>query len=104
MTMFERPHLAFPVARGSYVEQGTPEHDMSRARVVIACPAGFRVENPDFGWPFPTFRTAPLDTTALVDALRTFAGVEATADEYADEIDAAIRHMDVQIQVSDDSG
>jgi hypothetical protein len=95
---FDRPHLAFPVARGSYVEQGTPEHDLSRCQVVIACPAGFRTERPEFGWPMPMFHHVPLATDALAYALRTYANVDVVdVTEYEDAASQAIRHMTVEI-------
>ena len=81
------------------MEQNTDEHELSRCRLVIACPVGWRSERPEFGWRFPTFRGAPLDTTSLAYALHQFAGVVVeSVDEYADVADAAVRHMRVYIQ------
>lgn len=100
---YERPHLRFPYSRGAYVEQDTDQHQTSRALAVVACPVGFRVERPEFGWRFPTYQTAPLDTASLTNALRQFAGIEApSADEYADEASAATRRMTVYMHSTGD--
>jgi hypothetical protein len=96
---FDRPHLAFPYSRGSYVEEGTDEHQSSRAQSVLACPVGWRSERPEFGWIAPLFRNVPLDPGSVRVALQDFAGVTVlSVTEYADEEDAAIRHMTVDIQ------
>ncbi len=102
---YERPHLRFPVRRGSYVEQDSDEHEQSRAELVISCPVGWRTERPEFGWRFPLFRNAPLDTTSLEHALRQFADVEvARIDEFADAANAAVRRMDVYLQSTEAGG
>jgi len=94
------PHWGFPFARGYVVEQDTPEHVMACENVIVACPVGFRMDRPEFGWPFPEFRTTPLSTDELTAALNQFEPRGAAIGaEYADEADAAIRHMQINVQV-----
>jgi hypothetical protein len=72
--MIERPHIQMPFSRGSngkvvVVEQATAAHVSSQEVSVALCPIGFRAERPDFGWPIPVMRPAPLDPQPLVKAL-----------------------------------
>jgi hypothetical protein len=69
---FRHPFTRSPSGRVAVVEQDTPEHVQSCQNVIVRCPTGFREERPEFGWPFPEFRTAPLDLTELAVALRRF--------------------------------
>jgi len=73
-----RPHFAFPFERiesgpragkVATVEQDTTEHIMSCENVIASCPRGFRVEQPEFGIPWPEY-TTNLDEAAVLDALR----------------------------------
>jgi len=69
----ETPHFAFPFERGpngkvNTVEQGDPEHIMSRANVVVRCPQGFRYERPEFGIPWPEYHQR-IDLGAIRSAL-----------------------------------
>jgi phage baseplate assembly protein W len=82
------------------VEQGSPEHIMACENVIVRCPLGFRDDRPDFGWPWPEFRTAPLDLSGLENALQTFEPRSTvTAREVADMADAAIRDVEVDVEV-----
>jgi len=77
MSYPERPHFQQPFTRPAghsvnVIEQDTPDHILSCQWTIAACPVGFRLERPEFGWPFPTFQPLPVDYAALVDALKTF--------------------------------
>jgi phage baseplate assembly protein W len=93
------PRFAFPFARGANgtinaVEQDSEEHIHACAMNVVSCPVGYRHEMPEFGWPFPEFRPAPLDTSELTDALRRWEPrARPTAYESADIIQPAIRNI-----------
>jgi phage baseplate assembly protein W len=74
--MADRPHFAFPFQRGAdgsvgVVEQGTPEHVMSCENVIVRCPVGFRIERPEFGIPWPEYRSK-IDPDELTAAMRQF--------------------------------
>lgn len=99
------PHFAFPFKRSGglvrTVEQDTEEHVMACENVIVRCPVGFRAERPEFGWPFPEFRTAPLDLSELEAALRRWEPRgQASAQEWADEADAAVREIQVEVGVN----
>lgn len=102
--MADVPHFAFPFQRGpngrvNVVEQDTDEHVMACEHVIVRCPVGFRDERPEFGWPWPEFRTAPLDVGELEEALRRFEPrSRATGREYMEAADAAVRHIDIGVQ------
>jgi phage baseplate assembly protein W len=99
------PHFAFPFERGAdgkvkVVEQDTPEHVMACENVIVRCPRGYRLDRPEFGWPFPTFRNAPIDVNELEAALRKFEPrSRVSAFEYADVADNARRNITVEVQV-----
>ena len=103
--MADLPHFKFPFERGTdgkvgVVEQDTDEHVMSCENVIVRCPVGFRVERPEFGWAFPEFHNAPIDTAALEAALQRFEPrSRATAREYADAADEAVRNITVEVEV-----
>jgi phage baseplate assembly protein W len=103
--MADIPHLAFPFERGpdgkvAVVEQDTDEHVMACENVIVRCPVGFRTERPEFGWPFPEFQNAPIDTDALQAALERFEPrSRVTATEYADVADQAVRNITVEVEV-----
>lgn len=108
MGLYATPHLRFPVLRDPVtrklqtVDQGTADHIMSCEQFIVACPQGHRDERPEFGWVFPTFKTAPLNVAPLVTALRTFEPRgQASGEEYADAANAAYRHMAITIGVQD---
>lgn len=105
--MADIPHFRFPFAlsaNGASVvvdEQDSIREIESCENVIIRCPTGWREEKPDFGWPFPEFASAPIDTTALEAALRRFEPRgKARGFEYADAADAAVRHISVDVEVS----
>lgn len=101
--MADTPHFAYPFQRGAnghiaVVEQDTDEHVMACENVIVRCPLGFRDERPEFGWPWPEFRTAPVDVGALEEALRRFEPRgRATGHEYADAVNAAVRNIDIEV-------
>lgn len=103
--MADRPHFAFPFQRGStgkvnVVEQDTLEHVNACENVIVRCPVGFRDDRPEFGWPFPEFRTIPINTKELTEALRTFEPRgRASAQEHIDAAEAAVRRISVDVEV-----
>jgi phage baseplate assembly protein W len=99
----DRPHFAYPFQRGAnnrvnVVEQDSIEHVDTQANIVVRCPTGFRVDKPEFGWPFPEFHNVPIDTAALQAAITRWVGAHVTADEYAEAADQAMRRIDVEVQ------
>lgn len=79
-------------------EQNTQAEIMSSVNVVARCSLGFRDERPDFGWPFNTFQTAPLDTRPLAAALeRLEPRAQYELFEYADVLSQAVRHIQVAV-------
>ena len=101
--MTDVPHFGFPFARGFVVEQDTTDHVNSCENVIVRCPVGFREERPDFGIPWPEFATAPLSGRDITQALRRLEPRgTATAQEYADTIDASIRHLSITVEVASD--
>ena len=103
--MIERPHIKFPFQRDpatgkvQVVEQDTPEHVMSCELVIVHCPVGFRADRPEFGWPFPEMRGAPLNLDALTQALEQFEPRgEANAEQYYD-VAEAVAHVSVDVKV-----
>jgi hypothetical protein len=84
------PHFAYPFRFGSpgavVNEQDSLDEIADAALVALICPAGFRVELPEFGLPDPTF-TGPVDVdvirrTVEVWEPRAFAQLEAQPDQY----------------------
>lgn len=101
----ERPHFAFPFARGAngkvnVVEQDSPEHIMACENVIARCPLRARVERPDFGWRWPYMRALPLDTTDLIAALKRFEPrSEPTAESAQELAQVALGVADVNVNV-----
>jgi phage baseplate assembly protein W len=83
------------------VEQDDTAHIDACCQVITRCPVGFRIERPEFGWRFPEFRTAPLDTDALVSAIQRFEPrvSEVRAREYADVASDVVRHISIDVGV-----
>jgi phage baseplate assembly protein W len=101
------PHFAFPFQRSgsrgtvNVVEQDAEEHVMACENMIVRCPVGFRADRPEFGWPFPEFRTVPIAVDELEDALRTFeprGSGDATA--WVDEADLASQHISVDVRTT----
>lgn len=104
--MTDRPHFAFPFERDPatgkvrVVEQHSEEHIMACEQMIVRCPLGWRDEKPEFGWPWPEFATIPLDLSALEEALRQWEPrSRATAEDYADIAEAAVRNVIVNVEV-----
>ena len=95
---YERPHIGYPFGRGAdgklvCVEQDTIEHVMSCNLAILNCPQGARDDRPEFGWPWPELVNAPIDLTALRQALEQFEPRNETLDmrQYLDAATAAVR-------------
>lgn len=101
--MIKTPHFAFPFRREGgrvvAVEQDTAEHVMGCEQVISRTPLGVRLERPEFGWPHPTFRNAPLDPQGLLQALRRFEPrSQVTGHEQAiDVANQAARLLEVEV-------
>ena len=92
----ERPHFAWPFARGSVVEQGTDEHIRGQEYALVLTPLGWRPERPEYGWPWPEFSMVPLDLEPLRQALHRFVPNTSTqVEEWADVASQAIRHIQI---------
>jgi phage baseplate assembly protein W len=99
--MAEIPHMAFPFARGSVVEQDTEAHIMSCENVIVRCDLGFREDRPEFGWPFPTFQNNPLNLEPLRTALARFEPRgNADISQWADEAELAVQHIEILVGVA----
>lgn len=99
--MADRPHFAHPFRRSSgkvaVVEQDTTEHVMACENVILACPAGFRVERPGFGWPFPDYRTV-VDGGELLDAVRRLEPrSSASVEDLTNRLDPSTRELKVEV-------
>jgi phage baseplate assembly protein W len=73
----ENPHFAFPFTRDDHTghvaeqEENTEEQVFSVVQVITAWPVGFSMSRPEFGWPFPEFRTLHPDSVdELVNVIR----------------------------------
>jgi phage baseplate assembly protein W len=98
--MTARPHFGFPFTRGFVVEQDTVDHVNSCENTIVRCPAGFREERPEFGVPWPEFAVVPVDPSGITAALRRFEPRgTARGEEYADTVDASIRHLSITVEV-----
>jgi len=97
----DRPHFSYPFERGAdgkvkVVEQGSTQHVTTQQFHVLLTPLGFRVDQPDFGWPFPEFATAPIDLGPLELALhRWVPDAKFTTSQWGDVASEAIRHIQV---------
>jgi hypothetical protein len=71
----ERPHFAAPFhidnkGHVRVVEQDTlAEREMCVLNIAV-CPEGFRLDEPTFGLPDPTFHNLPVDVDGLKEAIR----------------------------------
>jgi hypothetical protein len=107
---FDRPHFAHPFGRDStgspaLVEQDTPEDVTGCETRIVLCPLGFRLDRPEFGWPWPMFQTMPLDLTALDNALDRFEPRgEGTAVGYLDLMNFGEEDIDVFVGVNQTTG
>lgn len=98
MSYPDRPHIQFPFTRGpsgnvNVVEQDTPEHIMSCEYVIVSAPIGYRDDRPEFGWPWPELKNAPLNLGALEQALNQFEPRprQLTTTQILDAAQAAVR-------------
>lgn len=113
----KRPHFAFPFSRsadGTTInvnEEGSSEQIMTNVQMVARCPLGYRLERPEFGWPWPDLEMMPIDSQPLLNAIKTFVGPRAKAIDIGDP--QALIHealgtqqinVNVQTQSGDDTG
>jgi phage baseplate assembly protein W len=103
-TMTDIPHFKHPFSRTAdgtgveVVEQDSVDEVLSCEGVIVACPLGYFPAEPEFGWPFPEFRSQPLDDTALRAALARFEPRgNANVVQWRDAADAAVAHMRVNV-------
>ena len=98
----DAPHFAFPFRRGTdgkveVVEQSSDRHIYGQEYAVVSTPLGFRLDRPDFGWPWPEFSNLPLDLGPLRRALtRLVPESNADVTEWADKASQAVRHVRVE--------
>lgn len=102
----ELPHFAYPFGRTAdgkavaVVEQSSGQHISGQEYAVVVTPQGYRIERPDFGWPWPEFANVPLDLGPLQQALRSFVpDSDAKVTEWADAASEAIRHIRIEEEV-----
>jgi phage baseplate assembly protein W len=101
------PHFAFPFQRNAtgtkvnVVEQDMLEHVDACCQTIIRCPTGWRVDRPEFGWKAPEFQTMPVDTTALLSALRRHEPrARPSADQYVVPAEAAAAGLSITEEVA----
>jgi len=112
----KRPHFAFPFSRtadGTSIavnEEGSVPEIMTNVQMIARCPLGYRLERPEFGWPWPDLTMMPIDSGPLLDAINRFEP-RARAIDISDP--SALAHtamaeqdinVDVQIQSGDSTG
>jgi phage baseplate assembly protein W len=103
--MADIPHFRFPFARSPntgrvvVVEQDTGEHVVSCENVVLRCPAGFRLDRPEFGVRYPEYASRP-DATDIVTGLRRWEPrSEITGSVARDFTDRAAAIVTVEVHV-----
>lgn len=112
----KRPHFSFPFSRSadgttiSVVEEGSTEQIMTNVQMIARCPVGYRLDRPEFGWPWPDMTMIPVDSQPLLDAINRFEP-RARAIDIGDPqalANAAMAvqdiNVDVQIQSGDSTG
>jgi len=78
-------------------EQNSSGHVNTQIASVVSTPLDFRVERPDFGWPFPEFAMLPLDLSVLDAAIHKFVpDAVYQIDEWADPASQAVRHVRIR--------
>lgn len=90
--MPDTPHFKHPFTRGQNgkpqtVEQDSPEHVLSCVGMIVACPLGFRDDRPDFGVPWPEYRSR-VDPLLLENAVRR---LEPRASGLATDVSTALQ-------------
>lgn len=101
----EVPHFAFPFARsrntGSVltVEQDSAAHVIACENVILRCPAGFRLDRPEFGVSYPEYASRP-DAEDIVAGLRRWERrSEITAEVARDMADRAAAIITIELHV-----
>lgn len=95
------PEIVGPAVTVEAVEQDSTEDLIHQALALFLCPVGYRDDLPEFGMPSPLFDQAPLDLDEQRRAIaRWIPGVDVFVSEGADIIDAAVRHLQVNISES----
>jgi hypothetical protein len=103
--MADLPHLAFPFrlagAHVAVVEQDDLEHIDACCQTILRCPTSWRVDRPEFGWDFPEFRSYPIDTAPLAQALRRLEPrATPRIDQYIDSAANAAAGISITEEVS----
>lgn len=100
----ENPHFAVPFTLTddgtdvAVVDQGSAEEIRTCERVIASCPIGARIERPDFGIPWPLFKTQPLDVTGVQAALRNLEPRgEIRITSYDDLEELGVSHVEIEV-------
>jgi phage baseplate assembly protein W len=84
------------------VEQDSVAEVYACVQAIVACPVGARQDLPSFGIPYPEFVNAPVNPSGIRNALAQWEDrAETTITEYGDLVDIAIRHLHIDVQVSE---
>src|SRR3954452_1008648 len=100
----EPVHFAFPFQRGTDGKvacdvQDTPDHVLSQVNVIVRYPQGYRIDNPDFGIPWPEFANAPVAVEPIRAAVqRQVPNAEITGREFANSLGPAFRNLELDLQ------
>jgi len=98
------PHFSLPFRFGNPTaavsEQDSLDEIADCVLAVLVCPAGFRVELPQFGLPDPTFAMPTPDLDEIREAIDTWEPRAAVAlDTYPDLLDELIARVEVDVQL-----
>jgi phage baseplate assembly protein W len=102
------PHFSLPfrfaAPQAATNEQDSIEEIADCVLAILACPAGYRVELPEFGLPDPVFSTPGVDTGVMRQVIETWEPRAATSMEQwlGDESMSApelVAHIETLVQV-----
>lgn len=102
MPTVEVPHFDLPFrfvnGRAAVVEQESIKEVTNCVEAILRYPLGFRDELPEFGAPDQVFTEGPIDTDELESIVHRWEPrAEALIEEQTDLLDAALRHVNVQV-------
>lgn len=107
--MTDPPHFAAPFSFNgagvaNVVEQDSVEEVAACVYNVVVCIEGQRIDEPDFGIPDPMFANAPVDITAIEDAIAQWEPrADLSLSEHGDAINAALRTVQIDVQVEENA-